>query len=458
MPLRPPAFQLVADHLQRAILDAVQLQSDVHSFASTFPLYGRIGRYKYDAMAFEASTILELVVRLTWHCLSVPATGKNPLFSEAFFDDDILFDIASAASLSFCPGLSEVINASFPPTVAFFKRLPQKILGLWGIYVLILEKGGHETLVYLGSATDSDDSLVSRFRTYDRANPKDKTLPSKVKEALEKGYKIVAKGVLISAPIPAAKDVPRYRLLFYAIEATFSFLFWTMYSKDKDYQIGSCCLWPRESFTYGGLCSHSALNDLVKADLKLSAEQLEMLAAQNEANKRLQANRRSRESKSRMKALDPAGVKQKNHSAYEKQKAKDPQYFNKNKKKNRDIAKAEDPQKLKAKDSEKYKKLKKDPVRHAKARSKRKANWRLKKAVTTASKEFYCGICDLACPDASRLTRHNATSTHQERAQAQEAGVNPFRCDLCDFTSTDTRSWAAHKGSKPHKALVAAHG
>lgn len=75
-------------------------------------------------------TCWKLIVLLAWQCLCVPATGKNLLFAHVFFHKDDLVDIASAASLTSCPGLSEVINATTPPSIAFFKSLPDRILGL----------------------------------------------------------------------------------------------------------------------------------------------------------------------------------------------------------------------------------------------------------------------------------------------------------------------------------------
>ena len=70
-----------------------------------------------------------------------------------------------------------------------------------------------------------------------------------------------------------------FRLLFVALEATFTFYFWALYSKDKDYKMGACTPWPRDSFTYHGLCNHSALNERVNGNFDLTADQLTSLAA-----------------------------------------------------------------------------------------------------------------------------------------------------------------------------------
>jgi hypothetical protein len=52
-------------------------------------------------MAFPATTMLEVLVFITWACLSV-SVHKNGLFTQLFSRQTILFEICSAASLSFC--------------------------------------------------------------------------------------------------------------------------------------------------------------------------------------------------------------------------------------------------------------------------------------------------------------------------------------------------------------------
>jgi hypothetical protein len=69
-------------------------------------------------------------------------------------------------------------------------------------------------------------------------------------QALKEGYTITHKGLLLSSPLPAAIDVARFRLLYVAMEVAFSFHFWTMNSRLKDYGIGDCCPWALDQFTY----------------------------------------------------------------------------------------------------------------------------------------------------------------------------------------------------------------
>ncbi|KAL1657283.1 hypothetical protein SLS61_000328 [Didymella pomorum] len=112
--------------------------------------------------------------------------------------------------------------------------------------------------------------------------------PSKVLKALQEGFKITHKGLLVTAPIPGPADVPLVRLLMYALEATFAFAFWMM-SNHKYLLYHDCCRWALGTFTYEGLCSHSALRDPINGNFGYSAEQLIKLAddaAKNRASRR----------------------------------------------------------------------------------------------------------------------------------------------------------------------------
>jgi len=65
-------------------------------------------------MAFEVPTIVEMMVLMTFACLVMPV-HKHGLFSQVFPTEEVLSEILSAASLSFCPGLLEAIGGTDPP-------------------------------------------------------------------------------------------------------------------------------------------------------------------------------------------------------------------------------------------------------------------------------------------------------------------------------------------------------
>ena len=52
-----------------------------------------------------------------------------------------------------------------------------------------------------------------------------------------------------------------------------------MKSHGKDYGVDNYCPWPRDSFSYGGLCSYSLFVELFVGNFDLSNEQLEAMAA-----------------------------------------------------------------------------------------------------------------------------------------------------------------------------------
>lgn len=218
-------------------------------------------------MAFEASTLLQLVVLITWTCLSdTPFSQKNILFAQLFPDQFALEEVASTVSLVFSPSLFEVLKAATPPTIQFFKSLPTDASSSrWGIYVLVLEKPSCRSKIYIGSGINSFGGVYNRLKQYDDGF----LLPHHVKAALDEGYTIVHKGLLCWIPLPSAGTTPVKRLLFFALEATFSYMFWAMRARARDYSMGHICLWDRKALEYDGCCSHCCLNEAILGDFDL---------------------------------------------------------------------------------------------------------------------------------------------------------------------------------------------
>ena len=121
--------------------------------------------------------------------------------------------------------------------------------------VQLLEKPRHTAKIYVGSGTDAVSGLSKRWQHYEdyaTSSGAYVMLPAFVRAAIGKGYNITHKGTLVWVPLPEAANVPMFRLLFIALEVTFTFYFWAMYSQDKEYGMGSCTPWFRTSFTYRG--------------------------------------------------------------------------------------------------------------------------------------------------------------------------------------------------------------
>lgn len=225
-----------------------------------------------------ASSILELVIVLLWTCLSsTPSRQKYPLYSKFFPTRVALESFFSSVSLVFAPGLLEVLQASTPPTIAYFKGLPTECKSIWAIYLLVLEKQGYRPKIYIGSGTAAKHGVSSRLGQYTRGQ----VLPIRVEKALNDGYAIEHKGILCSTPVPSAALVPLRRLIFIIMEATFTFYFWALASTTEyGYSMADFCPWARDTLEYDGLCSHNPLYEAPAGDFSLSAEELEAIAAE----------------------------------------------------------------------------------------------------------------------------------------------------------------------------------
>ena len=236
-------------------------------------------------MAFEAATLLQLVLVITWTVLwDTPAIQKHHLFTHFITSQAVLEEIALTTSIVFALGLFNVLQAAAPPTIKYFKTLPTDISKRWAVYLLVLEKPSCRPKIYIGSGTESLRGIQDRFRQYRSGN----ALPAWVKKVLKEGYTIVYYGLLCWIPLPTAALQPKLRLLFLALEAAFAYLFWAMRTVTKYYGMAHICRWDREDLDYDGLCSHYCLNEGIPRDYELSAEQLEALSV--EKNKKRKAD------------------------------------------------------------------------------------------------------------------------------------------------------------------------
>ena len=374
------------------------------------------------------TTIFQLILLLTWTCLdTVGEKQKHVVYGKVLSSYEALEQLLTSASVVFAPGLFEVLQAISPPTIAYFKGLPSGYLKLWAIYLLVLEQDGRRPKIYIGSATEAKAESDGDF-TYVSLN---------VQKALQDGYTITHKGLLCTAPIPPAAFVPCYRVLFVALEATFTFLFWAMYTKSKHgYGMMDFCPWNIDQLEYDGLCSHSALLELPLGDHELTPEELEAQAI-----------------KSREKQLEY------HPENYRKRKAADPIAFNakaaKQLKTSRDKVRPEFRAKqrvLQTKSRARVKKAKKfhcnvcdhsyknkvdlnyhlNTELHANALlgifpeptspgAKERHDRTLNKA--RASKKYYCAVCDLPCGKKNDLAKHNKTARHIAKAEAAAAAA-----------------------------------
>ena len=228
----------------------------------------------------SAVTIFALVMSLTWKVLvDTPKHMKNSLFDRFLTSSPILQSIATAATMSFAPGLLDVLQSATPPAIEFFKSMPSGDLRhIWGIYAIVLEKAGCRSKVYLGSATNVKDGVFFRWNQYDKGL----LLPRWVGHALGEGYEIVHKGLICWAPIPGPRFVPARRLLFVALECTFAYIFWALKAQGGDYGMGHICTWNYRAMPYDGLCSHQCLTEGIHGEFDMTPDQLDAKAVDDE--------------------------------------------------------------------------------------------------------------------------------------------------------------------------------
>ncbi|KAJ4369769.1 hypothetical protein N0V83_005533 [Neocucurbitaria cava] len=208
--------------------------------------------------------------------IDAPDWYMNPDFGFLFGERSSYDSIAACSSLSFPPNLHDVLTSPVAPSIAFLKSLPLPAGDFWAIYVIVMEKDGCPTLVYIGSGTDAIQGVSARLPHY---VPGCAAAPRFVRHAFRKGYHVAHRGLLCWTPLPNAGLVPRVRARFLALEALFTCLFFAAYAAVTDQYHEHLLRWEREAVEWGPLCSHISLKEDIKGDIYLSAEEVEIVAA-----------------------------------------------------------------------------------------------------------------------------------------------------------------------------------
>lgn len=347
-------------------------------------------------------TILSFVLTLAWACLEqTPFTMKNVLFANFFQTFDVLQEVFLSSGLYFAPGLLDALQSSSPPLLGFFKNLPTTTRDLWGVYLLVLEKPGLRPRLYIGSGTSIlSHGLACRMKQYEDGF----LLPKFVSSSIDEGFEITYKGVLCWMEIPAPALVPVRRLLVFLLEATLAYAFWTMKAKKGDYGMGHLCKWDRGTLPYDGLCSHCALNEGIRGEFEMSAEDLETVAE---------------EKKKKQKEIHDAG----NSNWHFKQMEDNyHDYIG---------ASTERVQKSRAN----------NPGRDAK----REAN-RVAKA--KAEKKYHYERCNLSFSRQKVLEDHYKTPKHTRK---QNEMINPFVCHPCNYGVANQSNLTRHYKTERHR-------
>lgn len=358
-------------------------------------------------------SLLSLVLTLAWVCLEqTPFSMKNVLFAKFFQTFDLLQEASLGSGLCFAPGLLDALQSSSPPLLDFFKNLPTTTRDLWGVYLLVLEKPGLRPRLYVGSGTSiAAHGLASRMKQYEDGF----LLPRFISSSIDEGFEITYKGVLCWMKIPDPTLVPVYRLLVFVLEATFAYAFWTMKAKKGDYGMGHLCRWDRGTLGYDGLCSHCALNEGIRGEFEMSAEELEVVAKEKEK---------------KQKELHNAG----NSNWHYKKMAEDYDNYIGESTKRVQKSRANNPGRDKQRSADRVAKVKAEQKYHYERCNLSFTRQRILEAHEKTLKHirkleemnnpFVCYPCNIGFANQSNLTRHYKTERHRqnmERIRAKKA-------------------------------------
>lgn len=239
--------------------------------------------YISSAMAPTITDTAIFTAWLTWDCLSLtPACMKNGVFAQVFPTFEVVEQLL-LESLTFPPGLLDVLQSETPPTISFFKTLPLHTVRIWGVYLLVLEKPDARPKIYIGASTEKRSGLCNRMGQYRRGE----NFPAHVRRAVDDGYTISHKGLLCWSPIPYGGANFPLRALFLAVEATFTLFFWAMVSRTKDYGMPRLYPWSLEAFEYDGCCGHLSLYEKIPDTYKnLTPEQIAIVVSERRIKNR----------------------------------------------------------------------------------------------------------------------------------------------------------------------------
>lgn len=262
--------------------------TDLDRFGMAPPLVSQA----HADMARTFVGILTFTIWLGWTCLSqTPACLKNGVFDYVLPTEKVLRDLARGAQFTFAPGLLDAVQSKTPPTIAYFKALPLHVSKIWAIYLLVLEKSGHRPKIYIGCCAEKRSGVSTRMGQYRRGE----NLPRFVKRAIDDGYTITHKFLLCWVPIPPASKQFLLSAVMIALETTFSFYFWAMVSRTKNYGMPQLCPWPVDTLEYDGCCGHVALYEQIRGSIEehLSAEEIDAV----HSARKLKNSRRDRETR-----------------------------------------------------------------------------------------------------------------------------------------------------------------
>lgn len=183
-------------------------------------------------------------------CIEAPAFFLNPFIARAFEDPSQYEAVTSQAPLSVAPRVFDLLADDEPPSLDFFRTLPNPQAGgrsLWAVYSHLMEHPDeHEDpelcpRAYVGVSCDIVSGGVKhRLAQYYRASS---NLPSYVELAFDAGYEITATGLLCWIDMPSAVHVPTNEVRLKLLECLFTVYLRASVEKVTDLFVEDFLLW-----------------------------------------------------------------------------------------------------------------------------------------------------------------------------------------------------------------------
>lgn len=361
--------------------------------------------------------------------LDLPGWFINGDFKAIFASRSKWDSVVSNGPLQACSRMASVLSSVKPPGLDFFQDLP-KLDGSkeWGVYTLLLEHPQLQPILYVGSGTDSEGGVQLRHSRYRSGTG---PFAAIVKRALAKGYTFTF-GVLCWTKVPPPQQAPRLRARFLVLEAVFTIIFCACVKTIMDEVfIPDFFLWDREEVAWLPGCTHLSLNEGVRADLKLTPEELihaAELRRQRSAAKTQRYRKRKREE-------DEEAFLQNNLQQHRAWSERNPGRVN-------EIAagvrnKAKDLQRFRcevcdhnaatqyALDEHNRSQAHRDAERRGhkvlKPLSASAENKRASRAAIIANQTHFCRPCNKACTSVTDLKRHTDSKKHKATVARQQS-------------------------------------
>lgn len=363
--------------------------------------------------------------------LELPNWYINPDIKVSFTSRASWDSNVRSAPLEVASEMATVLSSTTPPDLDFFRQLPKPTQSRqskqWAVYAGILEHPQLPPHLYIGSGTNAEGGVQTRQYTYESGTG---CISEFVRALLKQGYTLNF-GMLCWTPLPSADLVPRTRARFLSLESVFTIIFCACIKMIMDdLFIPGFFLWSRESVTWKPACTHLSLSESVRADLKLTKE--ELLAAQECRRKRnVEKTQRYRK---RRREEDEEGYLKENLDQHNAWSARNRDRVNEIAASVRTRAKEAQRFRCEVCDHNATSQTHLDDhlrsAAHAEAeRNGRKIlkplsaaalNRRASRAAAVANRTYYCKPCDKVCTSSTDLKRHNSKKKHKDRVAASE--------------------------------------